>query len=233
MTEDHVYDRTRAIIIAAGDATRWNNHKKIPKHFAMVDGEPIIKRTVALLQGYDCDVHVVAKTPRYKINGSQLYIPSLKGENADADKFLSSRELWNELGRTVILYGDVYFTGGAMDKIMNHPHPGWNLFGRVGASSFTGGNHGECFAISFYHDYIPEFEAALRRIINLWFNGRIDRCGGWEVYKAMIKMPDDVFFFHDEPLVGRRFTNIDDWTEDFDWPIDYETFLARRKEAGL
>src|SRR5690606_1796938 len=113
--------KTRAIIIAAGKGSRWNNYNGIDKHFLEIDGEPIIHRTVRLLNenGVD-DVYVVGKDDRYKISGSQLYIPTLNPANYDADKFLSSKDLWlRDEGRTIVFYGDVYFTEMAIKTILD------------------------------------------------------------------------------------------------------------------
>lgn len=223
-----MYDPTQVVVICAGDGTRWANHQGVAKHFAPVDGEPIVSRTVRLMSQFGCDVHIVARTDNYRMSGASLLIPELTPDSGDADKFLSSRELWNTNGRTVILYGDVFFTDTAAQTIMGWPHPDWRLFGRAFGSSFTGSGHGECFAISFYHDYIPEFAAALRRVVRMYTDGLLDRCGGWEVYKAMIRLPDAMFTsFPDPVIMCDRFTQIDDWTEDFDWPHDYDTFISR------
>jgi choline kinase len=110
----------RAVIIAAGEATRWGNYLNTPKHLIEIDGEPILHRTVRLLRlNGVTDIFVVSKDdPRYLIEGANQYIAKLNYENnADADKFLSSKNLWNTQGRTLVLYGDVYFTYAAMQTI--------------------------------------------------------------------------------------------------------------------
>src|SRR5690606_32039339 len=89
-------------------------------------------------------------------------------ENADADKFLSSRTLWNETGRTIVLYGDVYFTAEAMNKIVNSKERDWTLFCRPTPSRVTGHKWGECFAISFYKDSHAMMYHQLKRTAELW-----------------------------------------------------------------
>lgn len=42
----------RAIILAAGAGERWENYQGIPKHFAVVDEQPILVRTVNQLKQY-------------------------------------------------------------------------------------------------------------------------------------------------------------------------------------
>lgn len=226
--------KTRAIIICAGEATRWGNHLNTPKHLIEIEGERLLDRTVRLLneRGVE-DVHVVVKAEdaRYKVPGSKLYIAKLDYEkNADADKFLSSKKLWNKKGRTIVFYGDCYFTDEAMDTIIGHEPKDWVLFCRPGASRITGTKWGECFAQSFYPDQIAEHEAALYRIADLKKQGVIRRCGGWEHYRAMLGRGDQALNRH---TMSDRYVEINDWTDDFDYPDDYETWIKRRSRVLL
>ena len=223
--------KIRAILIAGGEGTRWKNYKNLEKHFAEVDGEPIIQRTVRLLKenGVD-DIWIVAKTKKYELGGTKLYIPKFTPEYGDADKFLSSKELWNEDGRTIVFYGDVFFTERAMEKIINHRHRDWLLFARPFASDITGCDCGECFAQSFYHDHIDEHRKALYKLVEYYKTGRLDRIGGWEHYRIMIGLPEEIIH---RQLIGDRFVEINDWTEDFDTPGQYKKFIERYEERNI
>ena len=66
---------TTAIIIAAGEATRWGDYLGTPKHLVKVDDEPIIYRSVRLLlKNGITDINVVGPDDdRYRIEGSNLY----------------------------------------------------------------------------------------------------------------------------------------------------------------
>lgn len=219
-------NNTVAIIIAAGEATRWKNYLGVPKHYAKVDDEPIIERTVRLLgeRGVE-NIYTVSKS--YNIRGAANFVPTLNyEENADADKFLSSKDLWNMSGRTIVLYGDVYFTDKAMDSIVGFPDHQWKLFCRPGPSLYTGTPHGECFAQSFYADHIEAHEKALRKIAKLKLEGKIDRCGGWEHSRMMAGLEDINRHIKDLDI----YYVIDDFTEDFDYPADYKTFMRNLKK---
>jgi len=220
----------RAIIIAAGEASRWKNHLGIPKHFAPVDGEPIIYRTVRLLRERSVvDIYVVgpADDPRYAIEGSTLFVPKKEPHNQDADKFLNSRDLWDANGRTVVFYGDVFFTEYAMDSIVNFEGKDWTLFCRFDSSQYTGTGWGECFAQSFYPKDIEEHKEKLYYIADLKRKNIIDRCGGWEHYRAMQGYRDHEVKEHLHRK-GKVF-EINDWTDDFDHPTDYERFIENWK----
>jgi len=216
----------RAIIIAAGEASRWKNHLGIPKHFAPVEDEPIIVRTVRLLKERNIkEIFIVGPDDdRYKIDGSTLYTPVKEPENQDADKFLNSRNLWNNNGRTVVFYGDVFFTEDAMDSIVYSEELKWTLFCRFNASTLTGTKWGECFAQSFYPEDISIHKEKLYYIAELKRKNIIDRCGGWEHYRAMNGAVDKSV---NEHRVYQKYFIIDDWTDDFDYPEDYDRFIKR------
>jgi len=213
------------IIICAGEATRWGNYLEVPKHLIPLEGEVMLERLVKQLsEKPENDIYVVAKNDddRYKIPGSTLYIADLNPDNVDADKFLSSQNLWNKNGRTIVFYGDVWFSNNAIKKILNHKGKDWILFGRHHASKITGCPWGELFAQSFYPKDIPEHKANLHKIARAYKNKKIRRCGGWEHYRAMSGIPLK------QHKIKDRFYNIDDWTDDFDKPKDYERWIKNR-----
>jgi len=216
----------RAIIIAAGTATRWANYLDTPKHLISIDGEPILYRTVRqLIDRGVTDIHVVGPVDeRYKIDQCSLYVPVKNPDVHDADKFLNSEPLWNSDGRTVVFYGDVFFTDDAMDTIVYNEEVSWLLFCRFNGSAFTGSKYGECFAQSFYPEHIDEHRKNLYRIADLIKKRLIKRCGGWEHYRAMNNVPDLEVRIHKK---YDRYVVIDDWTEDFDYPNDYNMWIER------
>jgi len=224
-------EKIRAIIICAGEATRWGNYLNTRKHLIEIEGEKLLHRTVRLLRerGVD-DIFVVAKPDTgdlYDVPGSQLYHPNLQPEKyVDADKFLSSEELWSKDGRTLVFYGDCYFTEDAMNTIINFTSKDWTLFCRPNASKITGTPWGECFAQSFYPDDISRHRAALLRIARLYKEGVINRCGGWEHYRAMVGRSDDKI--RKPHVMSTNYVEIDDWTDDFDYPKDYDSWLKKR-----
>lgn len=215
------------IVIAAGEGTRWNNYLGKRKHFIEIDGETIITRTVRLAGQFSSKVYVVGSSDDFRINGSTLFRPELNPLDNDADKFLNSASLWNQEGRTVVLYGDVYFSDDAMQRIMEFQPREWTLFARFGPSKLTGKRYGECFAQSFYPEHIVEHLAQLRNIVSARLKGKIKRCGGWEHYRSMERLP-----LEKHQRKG-RFVEIDDWTEDFDQPSDYDCWIALRNGRVL
>lgn len=217
---------TTVIIIADGQATRWNNYMGIPKHMAPVDGESIIRRTSRLFREYGASrIYIVGP---YKAPGARTMPAHHDYEAfADADKFMSSRYLWDPNARTIIAYGDVFFTEDAIKSIMQYKSTDWTLFGRFGPSEITGGKFAEIFAISVYPPGYNEMEAALRETARLYKHKVINRCGGWELYRVMNGLVgEEVRHRSPQPKLGRHF-EIDDWCDDFDKPEDYKNFITR------
>jgi len=216
---------TTAIIIAGGEASRWKDYLGSPKHLIKINEEPILYRTVRLLKYNNItNIYIVSKDDaRYKVEGTTQFIPDFNyKDNADADKFLNSKSLWNEKGRTIVLYGDVFFTEEAMKTICNYTVKDWTLFCRPNGSRFTGGIHGECFVQSFYTNHIEKHHNMLTKIAALKNQNKIKRCGGWEHYRAYVGSSD-----LDRHEMRTNYYVIDDFTDDFDLPEDYDRFISR------
>jgi hypothetical protein len=216
----------KAIIICAGEATRWADYLGTKKHLIEIDNEKIVHRTARLLKKHGVsDISIVTKEydERYDTPYSTQEVVKVDYEtNADADKFLSSKHLWNKQGRTIVLYGDCYFTEDAIKKIVNYENEDWTLFCRPHPSEITGSRYGECFAQSFYPKDIERHENALKKIAQYHKEGVIRRCGGWEHYRAMVGTP---LFEH---KMTTNWELIDDFTDDFDYPEDYENWIMRK-----
>lgn len=216
------------LIIAAGEASRWNNYLGTRKHFIRIDGEPIIDRTGRLLRENDYGALAVVKPEDFnKFQGFRHIAPVVADLNpvyGDADKFLSSSGFWNKAGRTIVLYGDVFFTEEAIKTIVEYKGKDYTLFGRASGSTITGSKWGECFAISFYPKDHKKITDALEKISYDWRNGRLKRCGGWELYREIVGIP-----ITEPHKITTNFVEINDFTEDFDYPEDYDEFIKRYK----
>ena len=219
----------RVIVIAAGEGTRWGNHLGVPKHLIEIEGEVLLARTVRQFAAYTADVVVVGPDERYLIPPGRLHVPTITPSNGGVDKFLSSKHLWNPEGRTVVAYGDVWFSDEAVDQIVGFWEHEWRLFARVGASTVTGCAWGECFAQSFWAAHHAEHLKALELVRDLEACGEIGRGGGWEHYRAMCGAKTATRLGHHADQ--GRLTPIDDWTDDFDSPTDYDRWISRRAQA--
>lgn len=227
----------RVLILCAGRASRWTPGGE-PKHLVRLCGEPILHRTVrqVLERVSDADVRVVVadtRDPNYVVPGARRAQAKLAAARLQADKFLSSRHLWNRTGRTIILLGDVFFTDEAMDTIVAD-RAEWSAFARFEASEITGCGHRELFAFVLHPEDHEHAEASALRCLDIAQRGLMGGwSGGWQFYAALAGAPDDE--------VGREFqdrghiVDVDDWTDDFDYAADWHRWCRRyalAKRAG-
>jgi len=209
--------KTNCIIICAGDATRWKNHLGVPKHLINIGGETLIERAVKLIHKYkteDVDVNIVVKDlndERYIVDGAGTLQAHLNPDNEGADKFLSSKGLWNHNGRTLVFYGDVWFSDDCMKQVMEHKGKDWIMFA----------NKAECFVQSFYPKDLKEHEANLHKIKRAFKAGHTKLCGGWNQYRAMNGYDLNVH------KIGDKFILIDDLTDDFDFDWEFTPWMRR------
>lgn len=223
----------RAIILAAGEASRWGNYLGVPKHLVPVGGEPVLHRTVRLLREArpGLDIVIVARPEdldRYLVPGAMTVEADLDPARFDADKFLSSRRYWNWQGETVLLYGDAFYTRDAIATILSTtPDDGFLLFARFGPSAITGAKWAEPFAFRLRGEVHRRFEEAGDELIRQYRTRKLHRIGGWEFYASLtgadLSMPGE--------FAGHGVW-IDDWTEDFDYPQDFDEWARRMVMGG-
>lgn len=215
----------RVIIPCAGMATRWFGDT--PKHLVPIFDEPILHRTVRLIQERtDADVRVVVKNlsdDRYKIPGATRATAKLDPSRSQADKLSSSRHLWSKTGRTVILWGDCFFTEVAMDRILSHDGD-WCMFARLGPSKFTGKDHKEPFGFSLAPEHHDVLDLGINTCIDQARAGTLTAwSGSWQMYRAALGYGD--VRWPDLPTTALdNVTVIDDWTDDFDVEDDWRNW---------
>jgi len=214
------------IILCGGENSRWGDSGS-RKHFVSIDGELLINRTLRLARAFTLErLVVVVNRKDHHLYASnlcgdvELYgIDPPVGKQTEAYKYLSSREVWNRAGCTVVLLGDVWFSEDAISKVFRESDEEWTAFGRSGPSGFTGCRWGELFAQRFTS--VEEHEEKLLRLDAMYREGTCRRkASGWAHYRLMIGGDPQVHG------VGPRFVEIDDFTDDFDYPDDFNAWLA-------
>jgi hypothetical protein len=213
---------TRVLILAAGSNERWDNYLGVPKHLIEIDGERLVERIARQFGDYADEVVIVGpKDPRYGTNYAVHYAPATDWSK-EMDKFVSSMKLWGDQN-VVLVYGDVYFTDEAVKTIMTYSGD-WKYFCRPWPSKITGKNCKEVFAI-----YIPPHNTKLvkeniKQITNIQTGA-----DGWSLFRQLTlgthgRGPDEdrAMFEKDKHIV------IDDLTEDFDCPRDYDNWLRAK-----
>ena len=205
---------TRFLLLAAGDETRWDNYMGVHKHLVEVNGERLLDRTIRLIhERVDAEILTLAKHPEYENDMAMLVCPSdLKNGGA-----VASMEFWATENRTTVLFGDIYFTEDAMDKICAIDEPSRCQFiGRSKASKHHGCPYEEQFGFSLLPEHQEEVSAAIEHVKQALQSGVIKGCTGWATYRHLHGLP-----LRKHKIRG-DFVEIDDFTDDFDFPIDYE-----------
>lgn len=220
------------LIVCGGRGDRWNNYLGVPKQLAPIEGEPLLARTVRQVRARGLIPAVVAQPHdnRFNVAGAAVAWAEPSPDLGGAARYWDSRDVWSLRSRTVILHGDVWFSDEALERILTFDD-GWTCFARLNANRLTHKPTGELFGVSFSPADIGDFERAILRAAQLWQEGVISRCIGFEIWRAMQGLPDaEVRGSTPYRNVGRC-VEIDDWTDDLDRPHDYERFTRAR--AGL
>lgn len=204
----------KVLIACAGPDIKWRNHLGVPRHLAPVDGEPLLHRTVRQALAVSPDVHIAAPDDeRYILPGTTRHV--IRGMHVN--EYASTRHLWSDAGRTVLLYGDTYYTDAAVDIIVGHQGPLWRMFGRYGPSALTGSPWGEVFAASWLPRSHDLLDTHLHKVMLAYAWGYVTRFTAWELLRSIQRTPLDV-----HTVDPTWFTEIDDATDDFDFPADYD-----------
>lgn len=152
-------------------------------------------------------------------------IPILEYPETPAWKYLSSENYWNQSGITISLLGDVWFSDEAIDRIFKNDSQDWLAFGRSSSSQFTGCKYGEIFAHKFsnHHRHLISL-----RLLNALYRSRLcnAHASGWALSQLISNEDPNI------KSVGKNFVEIDDFTEDFDFPRDYERWVANRSRLN-
>lgn len=190
--------------MADGKGTRWGNYQDKPKHLIEIGGETLLGRTVRLLKENDpkSEVIITSHDPRYEFDGAVRYEP--QNNHLEIDRF--TQELIAD--NVCFLYGDTYYAEEAIETITGTQTQDILFFGNERAIVAVKVADGELF------------KKHVDRVRQLFLEGRIKKCIGWQVYGSLMGLPLD------EKRIADKFVLLKDDTEDFNSPEDYN----RRKD---
>jgi len=227
----------RYILTIAGNGSRWNNYLGVRKHFVPIDGEPVILRTIRMIRENDSDCEIyIGQNPRHAISIPDviLYDGTTHIKEAESDRYFASYPYWNKDGRTVLIWGDVFFTEDAIKALCN-PSDDWVRFGRVNGYKYSKNKfYGEEFAIAFNSNHHDLMLKACERVERLSIKSSTQLYGA--IYLAMLNLPDNdiiaVSNSGSKPNLGNM-VEIDDFTDDFDFPKDYDNFIKAWNQSKV
>lgn len=124
-------------ILAAGTSIPFGD---FPKQLLDVGGETLLERQVRQFAPHSNKIYLV--THRTELNHARCVKFDPPSRRWKCDTLLSTRNLWEGAGRTIVIHGDVYFTDAACATVVQCLYPL--------AFFWNGGIEGtEAYALSF------------------------------------------------------------------------------------
>ena len=190
----------RFVIMADGQGTRWNNYMGVPKHLALVDGEPVLGRTVRLLREVadDPEIIITSHDERYEFEGARRHEP--ENNIYEIDRF--TKELVCD--DMCFLYGDTVYDRDVLadiaaseaDDILFYGNDKSVVAVRIGDADF--------------------FRKHFERVRNLFIEGEIEKCKGWQIYQSVTGQD-----INQKPVIGDKFIVVGKNTTDINTPEEY------------
>lgn len=194
----------RYVIMANGRGSRWRNYLGKSKHLIEVDGETLLARTTRLVLEADLDAEVLisSSSPLNTAPGAVRHCP--ERYEHEFDRFCYELIAPS----TCFLYGDTFYTESTIQSIIACER---------GPLTFFGNERSIVAVKSTDEDYLRSLVDSILSDIE---SGRIADAKGWDLYHRAA---------HDAALEDRRdpFVHIEDATQDFNAPEDYEEFLLK------
>lgn len=203
----------------------------IEKHCIYIeqDKETLLERTIRLIRKYDSH-HIInifildtTNKTKYTYENTNLIIINSKIFTIQKTSlaleticiFIQKQLTTNDEKHYILLFGDTYFSEEIIQKLMLNTNPNITFFGRENASTITKKEYGEIYAISFQNNHISLLHNKFIELHSLYKQKKIFRIKHWELYRLLNNIKPT------EHVITNNFIEINDFTEDFDYPSDY------------
>ena len=204
----------QVIIMAGGEYYDF----KTPKQLSIINGEPLIVRTIRLLKERNVEeIYISATSSKF----DNLGVPRLEHKNSFRAKDGIVTGYWVDAyypteKPTIYLHGDVYYTEDAIDKILNYKAEENIFIGNEIARNKEHKNWGEPFGWIIVNQ--KQFRKAIEDTKKLQDEGKLERgyAISWELYRVVNGTDPNYMLIND-----RNYLSIDDETIDIDeeWQI--------------
>jgi NADH:ubiquinone oxidoreductase subunit len=190
----------------------------VDRYFVDIDGEGLLPRSIRQFSEW-ADVGVLTSNDQIKARLPDVgMVPGSDRRKAFLANDLIRKGLEQCGGeRTIVVFGDVYFTDQAVQVIKKGKRRSWVVYGRSQSNPYTGTQWAEWFAfeISGLPATNKGFEA-LRETVKNYRSGAWPTCKAWDWYYEMEGMP---YYIDDVANVptGDHWVEINDLTDDIDF----------------
>lgn len=212
----------RIMITCAGSQEKWGNHLGVPSHLVKDrNGETILGRILRQVkeQGYGPEQIYVFHPDRigyYSLGNVSV----VSGVGQYETEFHTTEQWWLEEGRNVMLLGDTWFTDEAIGTVLGHDGEDPRFFGREYRSDITGSPWGELFGYSWLGHSNDTLLDAMDKLHWMKKTGKVWRFCGWEMLYFLAGQQVRANRHFDHRCDPRLFTEINDLTDDLDFPVD-------------
>ncbi len=213
----------RFVIMADGQGTRWNNYMGVPKHLALIDGEPVIGRTVRLLReitgasdddgagagtgsagdaggaAAEPEIIITSHDARYEFEGARRHEP--ENNIYEIDRF-TTELVCDDM---CFLYGDTVYDREVLADIAASDAEDILFYGN--RKSVVAVRIGDADLFRRHFD----------RVRNLYIDGKIEKCKGWQIYQSVTGQD-----LNEKPVIGEKFVVVDEHTTDINTPEEYK-----------
>jgi NDP-sugar pyrophosphorylase family protein len=196
---------TAVIIMCAGEGKRWG--KDYPKHIALINGKPNVKRThdMVVKNGFKPkDIYITVSNENGEHFPTELNL--IVGDSSrEIDRFRNGFSILKDYDRTIFLYGDTIYHIDDLEKILLGD--GYSFYGKKLPNRLTGKPYGELYGIVVTKK--DEFIQNVNQVASDFDNGIIFRETGWEVYNSPYSKEI------------KTFTELSSLTDDYDYYDEY------------
>lgn len=216
------------VVIMAGGVqpTFWGIDET--KHLVKILGEPILLRTVRLLLEL-CDYEITVITPSMRLEQYSRTLGQDPRIRYVERPLVNEHKLCGALDATparnpIILWGDVFFSRISLKRILNEASTeALEVYCRYGPSELTLKTWGEPFALRVRDASRNKLYESGVWVQEAFESGEIWRALEWEVFKKYAEF-ENFDGYRDHPNLS-FYREINDFTEDIDFPEDHENLL--------
>lgn len=209
----------RIFILANGKASRWENYMRVDKQLIVIDGEPLLNRTVRLLKENGLNDIVIVGP--YKIEGAKNFIPDFESV---IGKYVIVRNEVEDVDSFALLYGDCYYSEAIIKDLATRTtdkkwlHWTCNRENKITGKPYPEGYIHTIYDKDWWFKKCDEYKALL--------DGGLEHKIDWQFLRFLLNIDLNI---HQPELMKDNEVDWEDESDDFDYPVDYDRWMEKVK----